>query len=200
MISSEQHYHWMSSRDETTRTLTAWLAGPHAPSSARGASAPLVLFLCRTNTALSIMAEAVLRHLAPQRVRAASAGDCPSVQVNPYALQCLEGRGIGTAGLRTKGCEVFLGAYRSPVRVLITLSEVERATEKWKQESVQPAKAHWGMPDPSTVAGSEVDIRLAFEEAFLTLNWRIQEFLALPLESLYGRSLSLALERIGRAL
>ena len=48
-----------SSRDEASRVLAAWLRGPRAPSLAPSAPAPLVLFLCRSNTALSIMAEIV---------------------------------------------------------------------------------------------------------------------------------------------
>jgi arsenate reductase len=158
----------------------------------------LVLFLCRTNTALSIMAEAVLRHSARERVRAVSAGEFPAAQVHPYALECLRARRIGTTGLRSKGCDDILGAYRIPVKYLIILSDVEGAGTKW--ETVRPTKAHWGMPDPSAVVGSEIDIRVAFEEAFLTLEARIREFLALPFESLDGRSLTLELERIGRVL
>jgi protein-tyrosine-phosphatase len=181
--------------------LAAWLRGPpRAPSLARCAPAPLVLFLCRSNTALSIMAEAILRHLARERVRAASAGSSPCAQVDPYALECLRERGIATRGLRSKGCDAFLGVYRQPVRFLITLSAVGGAKSNWDRDAIRPTKAHWGMPDPTAVVGSEADIRVAFEAAFATLDVRIRQFLALPLEQLNGRALAQELQRVGEGL
>src|SRR5260370_22221599 len=185
-----------SARDEASRVLAAWLRGPRAPTLTHSAPAPLVLFLCRSNTALSIMAEAMLRHLAQERLRAASAGDCPCAQVDPYAIECLRQRGIATTGLRSKGCDAFLGAYRPPIRFLITLGEVGRSKVNWDRVLT---KAHWGMPDPTAVVGREIDIRTAFEAAFATLDGRIRKFLALPLGLLNGRALRLELELIGEA-
>jgi hypothetical protein len=91
-----------SSRDEASRALAAWLSGPRAPSLAPRTTGLLVLFLCHSNTALSIMAEAILRHLAQERVRAASAGACVAGRVNSQALECLRTHGIATEGLRSK--------------------------------------------------------------------------------------------------
>jgi len=177
--------------------LAAWLSAPCAGLPVRTAPVPLVLFLCRSNSVLSIMAEAILRHWAQGRVRAASAGDGPVAHVDPYALRCLRERGMATTGLRSKGCDAFFGAYRPAVRFLITLSEVRGATPNWDLDTIRPTTAHWGMPDPSTVVGSETQIRVAFEEAFGTLDVRIRRFLALPLGSLRGRSLTYELRRIG---
>ena len=53
------------------------------------------------------------------------------------------------------------------------------------------------MPDPAKVTGSAIDQRLAFEEAFVTLDARIKRLLALPLGRLTDRELSLELARIG---
>src|SRR5262249_9532585 len=98
---------------------------------------PLVLFLCRTNTAVSIMAEAILRHLAQGRVRAASAGETTSGRVSPYAIACLTAHGIGTTGLRDKLWGELFGIHGSPVRVLITLSNPDTyaAKARWNRES-----------------------------------------------------------------
>jgi protein-tyrosine-phosphatase len=188
-----------SSGDEPSRALALWLRGPRAPSLARSAPAPLVLFLCRSNTAVSIMAESILRHLAKERVRAASAGDSPCAQVDLYALECLRVHGIATTGLRTKGCDAFVGVNRLPVRFLITLSEVNGAKAIWDRATIRPTKAHWGMRDPTAAVGSEIDTRVAFEEAFATLNLRIRKFLALPFGVLNWRALTRELERIGQA-
>jgi protein-tyrosine-phosphatase len=145
------------------------------------------------------MAEAILKHLAQERVRAASAGDSPRAHVDPYAIECLRDRGIATTGLRSKGCNAFLGVYRPSVRFLITLNNVGGAKANWDRDTIRPTKAHWGMPDPTAVVGSETDIRVAFEEAFDTLDLRIRKFLALPLGLLNGRALTQELERIGEA-
>jgi hypothetical protein len=80
-----------SSQNEASRALNAWLAGRDV-AAARGPQPPLLLFVCHSNTALSIMAEAMLEHLAEARMRAASAGEMPATRVNPYALECLRPR------------------------------------------------------------------------------------------------------------
>jgi len=167
---------------------------------ARSVPVPIVLFVSRLNTAASIMAEAILRHLARERLRVASAGASGiPCAVNPYAIECLQAHGIATTGLRSKGCDGFLGAYRPPIRFLITLGEVGRSKVNWDRGTLRPTKAHWGMPDPTAVVGREIDIRTAFEAAFATLDVRIRKFLSLPLELLNGRTLKLELERIGEA-
>ena len=44
----------------------------------------------------------------------------------------------------------------------------------------QPMTAHWGVPDPAAVVGSEEIQRRAFRDAFLVLTRRIQLFACLP--------------------
>jgi arsenate reductase len=188
----------MSSHDESSRALSGWLAGPRAPSPARDAQRPLVLFLCHSNAAISIMAEAILEHFAQARVRAASGGDVPPGQVNPYALECLRLHGIATRGLRSKAWGEFFGLHKPPVRFLITLCEVEAAKANWGYDNSRLVKAHWAMPDPSSDAARDVDIRVGFEEAFGTLESRIRKFLALPLDRLTDEELSRELALIGK--
>jgi len=55
---------------------------------ARSAQLPLVLFVCRLNTGASLMAEAILRYLAQQRVRAACAGGSLCDRVSAGARDC----------------------------------------------------------------------------------------------------------------
>lgn len=159
---------------------------------------PLVLFLCRSNTAVSIMAEAICEHHAQERVRAASAGDRPAIQVNPYALECLRAHGVATRGLRSKPWGEFFGLYRAPVRFIISLSEVDAAKSNWDHETSTAVKAHWVVPDPGTVVGSDADIRLAFDEAFDALESRIRSFLTLPLGRLTDQALARELALIGQ--
>jgi arsenate reductase len=71
-----------------------------------------VLFLGRQNTAVSIMAEAILRQVAQERVRAASAGESVAGPVNSHALDCLRAHGIATEGLQSKAWGEFFGLNR----------------------------------------------------------------------------------------
>jgi len=160
---------------------------------------PLVLFLCRANSGPSILAEAILQHLAQGRVRAASAGERAAERVNPYALECLTAHHIATSGLHSKIWREFFGLDRPPVRVLIALGRPNAYAMEvnWNQPGVRTAKAHWPTPDPDAVVGSATEVRLAFEEVFITLEARIRQFLALPLDRLCDEALLQQLARIG---
>ncbi|MDQ3928042.1 MAG: arsenate reductase ArsC [Chloroflexota bacterium] len=69
-----------------------------------------VLFLCTHNSARSQLAEAILRHLGGDRVRAYSAGSEPG-RVHPEAIRTLESLGISTEGLTSKHVSEFLGKH-----------------------------------------------------------------------------------------
>jgi arsenate reductase len=62
----------------------------------------------------------------------------------------------------------------------------------------QPVTAHWGVPDPAAVAGSDEDKRRAFLSAFTTLSSRIRLLLELPVARLDAHSLRKSLDDIGR--
>jgi arsenate reductase len=48
----------------------------------------------------------------------------------------------------------------------------------------QPITAHWGVPDPAAVQGSEEERRAAFRDAFVTLRRRVELLIALPIDKL----------------
>ena len=157
---------------------------------------PLALFVCRTNATSSIMAEAILKDRAKDRLRAASGGEPRyDTGVNPFALECLRAHGIAIQGLRSKPWGEFFGLGKPPVRFLIALSDLYATKADWPYATVI---AHWPMPDPGEIASSDTDIRAAFEVAYADLDLRIQKFLALPLEKLNDRSLAQELKRIGK--
>jgi arsenate reductase len=144
------------------------------------------------------MAEAICEHCARGRVRAASAGDTPAVQVSPYALECLRAHGVATRGLRSKPWGEFFGLYRAPVRFVISLCEVDASKSNWDQGASVAVKARWEMRDPGTVGADGTDIRLAYEETFAALESRIRKFLALPLGRLTDPALAQELALIGQ--
>jgi protein-tyrosine-phosphatase len=55
-----------------------------------------VLFLCTGNSARSILAECLLRHLGEGRFNGFSAGSFPKGQVHPLALRLLAEQGLST--------------------------------------------------------------------------------------------------------
>ena len=59
--------------------------------------------------------------------------------------------------------------------------------------------AHWGVPDPASVEGSEAIRREAFAEAYRMINNRISVFASLPFAGVDRLSLKKRLDEIGRA-
>ncbi len=60
--------------------------------------------------------------------------------------------------------------------------------------------AHWGVPDPAHVEGSDEQKMHAFREAFMTLDARVRLFVALPFASLERLALHQQLKDIGKVL
>jgi arsenate reductase len=57
--------------------------------------------------------------------------------------------------------------------------------------------AHWGVPDPAAVTGSDAEIAAAFNDTCRMLGNRIRLFLNLPLATLGRMSLQAKLQEIG---
>jgi hypothetical protein len=58
--------------------------------------------------------------------------------------------------------------------------------------------AHWGVPDPAAVEGSEADKWVAFRSTFKMLDDRIKLFTSLPIASLNRIRLQEKLDAIGK--
>ena len=166
-------------------------------SEATDSEPPLLLFVCRRNEGSSILAEAILRHLARGQLRAASAGDTAPEPVSACALECLAAHQITTARLHSKPWGQFFGRGRPPVHVLVTLCDAYAARVNWDSDTVHTVKAHWPTPEPELVVGRQIDKQLAYEQAFVLLETRIRKLLALPLDRLSAPALSHQLVRIG---
>jgi protein-tyrosine-phosphatase len=144
---------------------------PHAPFR--------VLILCSGNSARSQIAEALLARKGAGRFDAKSAGSSPAARVNPLAVHVLGEAGIRWEGKVPKGLDEMLGQ-----RWDFVITVCDRAKEACPIFPGTPILAHWGMPDPAEVGGTdEVKLR-AFRETLLTLGRRIDLLLALPVEKL----------------
>ncbi len=142
-----------------------------------------VLFLCTHNSARSVLAEAAMNSLGRGRFRGYSAGSHPSGRVNPYALELLAHLGHDVSGIRSKSWDEFAAPGPPPLDFVITVCD-DAAGETCPHWPGQPATAHWGLPDPSRVEGSESEKRAAFAETFRMLTRRIEPFTQLPMASL----------------
>lgn len=101
-----------------------------------------ILFVCSANSARSLMAEALLRNIAPDTFEAFSAGTQPT-QPHPLALQCLEEAGVDTGGLHSKSMDSVKDHHWDYV---ITLCD-KSAHECLPIPSVGQTIA-WDFPDP----------------------------------------------------
>lgn len=158
-----------------------------------------VLFLCTGNSARSIIAEAVLNSVAPDRFTAYSAGSHPRGEVHPFALEVLQSSRLSVDGLRSKSWDEFAGPGAPKLDFVFTVCD-NAAQEECPYWPGQPMTAHWGLPDPAAAEGSVAERHLAFADTFRMLLNRIRIFASLPIRSLDQLSLQRQLDAIGTAL
>jgi len=156
-----------------------------------------VLFLCTGNSARSIFGEAILNKLGSGKFTAFSAGSRPAGAIHPYAQDLLRQLDYPTAGLRSKGWDEFSSPDAPKLDFVFTVCD-DAAAEECPVWPGQPMSAHWGVPDPVRVAGTEAEKRLAFADAYRMLNNRISAFINLPIASLDRLSLKNRLDDIGK--
>jgi arsenate reductase len=144
-----------------------------------------VLFLCTGNSARSIIAEALTNSLATARgkFRGYSAGSHPKASPNPFALELLRQIHLPTENLRSKSWDEFAKPGAPAMDFVITVCD-QAAGEQCPFWPGQPMTAHWGMPDPAAVEGSDEEIRKAFSDTALMLRRRIELLASLPLDRL----------------
>jgi len=157
-----------------------------------------VLFLCTGNSARSILAESLLNHWGRGQFRGFSAGSHPKGEVHPNALALLKQLNFPTGGLRSKPWDEFEAPGAPPLHFVFTVCD-NAAAEVCPVWPGKPITAHWGVPDPAAVEGSDTDKWSAFRAAFQALENRIRAFTSLPLASLEGSRLKAELERIGQS-
>ena len=156
-----------------------------------------VLFLCTGNSARSILAESIINKMGRGKFRGFSAGSHPKGQVHPMALELLRHLGFPTEGLRSKSWEEFASPTGPRLDFVFTVCD-NAAGEACPYWPGQPMTAHWGIPDPAAVEGTDMERNLAFREAFRSLETRIKLFLSLPVASIDRMRLKERLDAIGR--
>ena len=157
-----------------------------------------VIFLCTGNSARSILAESILNSVGRAKFRAYSAGSHPTGRINAFALDWLRTNRMPTEGLRSKDWNEFVREGAPPLDFVITVCD-NAAGEVCPVWPGQPMTAHWGVPDPAAVVGTDDDKRKAISEVSRVLLNRMRIFVSLPLDKLDRLSLQNKLRDIGKA-
>ncbi|TAJ69887.1 MAG: arsenate reductase ArsC [Phenylobacterium sp.] len=156
-----------------------------------------VLFLCTGNSARSVIAEALMNREGRGRFKAYSAGSMPTGRVNPHTRPIVESLGFAFEDFRSKSWDEFAAPGAPALDFVFTVCD-NAAGEVCPVWPGQPITAHWGVPDPAAVQGSEAEIAAAFSDTARMLGNRIRLFLNLPLASLDRMSLQTKLREIGQ--
>ena len=157
-----------------------------------------VVFLCTGNSARSILAEAILNNIGAGKFVAYSAGSQPKGAVHPQTLALLQRLGLPTEGIRSKSWDEFAQPGSPPLDFVFTVCD-NAANEVCPVWPGQPMTAHWGVPDPAAVEGTEAEIVKAFRDAYSLLRRRIELFASLPVEKLDRMALKARLDEIGKS-
>jgi protein-tyrosine-phosphatase len=144
-----------------------------------------VLFICEDNCAVSILAESILRAVAPDRFGAYSAGCFTNGRVSAPALELLARHHLPVAGLEAKSLHAFRQSADVRVDLIITLSDCA-AEEDYSAWPGEPFVAHWTVAEADAADPDE-----ALRNSFWTLMRRIKIFTSLP----HGRLSRRLLER-----
>ncbi len=155
-----------------------------------------ILFICTGNSSRSIMAEAIMNHLGPNRFVAYSAGSQPAGQIKQGAIDCLTRNQLSTEGMRSKSWSEFAQPGAPVMDFVITVCD-NAAGEVCPVWPGQPLTAHWGIEDPGRLGGSEAELAKSYWDSFMKLHRRISILLSLPMDKLDRLALQQELQKIG---
>jgi arsenate reductase len=157
-----------------------------------------VLFVCTGNSARSILAEGLMNQLGAPRFKAYSAGSHPNGVVNPFALSTLQTLHVPTDGFRSKNWDEFAQPGAPKLDFVFTVCD-NAAGEMCPVWPGQPMTAHWGVPDPAAVEGTDAEKAHAFMATAITLKRRIELMLSLPTRGLDSMAIQRELKQIGQS-
>ena len=132
------------------------------------------------------------------RFRGFSAGSRPTGAPNPFTINMLRLEGFDTGFARSKSWDEFAVPGAPKLDFIFTVCDAAAAEECpfWPG---QPISAHWGLPDPAAVTGSDAEKALAFADTYRALVRRLQAFAALPFATLDTMTLQARLRDIGQS-
>ena len=120
---------------------------------------PLVLILCTGNSCRSHLAEGILRRVAGDAFRVASAGSNPAGFVHPLAIEAMREIDIDISNHRSKHLGEFLN---EPVETVITVCG--KADQVCPTFPGQINRHHWGFDDPAHASGTKEEQLALFRQ------------------------------------
>lgn len=154
------------------------------------------LFLCAQNSARSVIAEAVLRKIAPERFKAFSAGSRPAAAPMPAVIDRMQALGYDTVGLRSKSWNEFTGADAPRMDFVITMCDTLEQDE-CPDFGGKVVTAAWPFPDPAKFTGSDTEKAAMINELVGMIRRRLEIFVNLPFDTLDQMALQARLDEIG---
>lgn len=154
-----------------------------------------LLFICTHNRCRSIIAEAVTNQVGADKIQARSAGSQPSGEVHPLSLKYLAEAGISIAGLSSQSWDDH-EAWQPDIVITVCDQAAGEQCPVWFGRSLQ---VHWGLADPSRLAGSDEQVAEAFRHTIATLKGRIEQLLERDLNTLSPSQLAALLNQLGAA-
>lgn len=154
-----------------------------------------VIFVCTGNSCRSQMAEALLRYMGQGRFIARSAGSHPASRVHPLAIETMRRMGVPMEGQHPKS---WKEVSARPEDIVITVCDAA-ATQLCPVLPGHETTAHWSLPDPTFVSGSEEDRLGAAGEVARTLQRWLSRLIALPIDALSPDELRRRLQQIADA-
>lgn len=173
--------------------LSAAVWASPGPVAARLTPAFDVLFLCRHNSARSIMAEAILDMVGQGRFRAHSAGPHPKGTPLPQVLDLLRANGHATDGLRSKSWSEFATGRMDLVLTLCDMGDAPPPPGSFGD----PVPALWLLPDPAAFTGPPAERAALLRELYRGLRARLVRLCRLPLAGLDRVAAAARLAEIG---
>ena len=139
-----------------------------------------ILFICTHNRCRSILAEAITRKIAQDKINVQSAGSAPAGEVHELTLENLKRHGYDTSGLQSQSWD-DLGDFEPDVCITVCDNAAKEACPMWLGDAI---KIHWGLTDPTSDNIAEENRQNSFDTVIKTLEKRIEELTQYDLDSL----------------
>jgi arsenate reductase len=152
-----------------------------------------ILYICTHNRCRSILSEAITTSIAGDVIEAKSAGSQPAGVVHPLSLKYLAQTGYGIEGLESQSWHDFAD-FHPDVVVTVCDSAAGETCPLYFDDSL---KVHWGLSDPSKVAGDDAAIEQAFLTCIEQIVVRVNQLKVLAAKGLDKTELKAALAALG---
>lgn len=152
-----------------------------------------ILYICTHNRCRSVLSEALTNHMGGGKIEARSAGSQPVGEVHPLTKHYLAEHGVPTNGLSSKSWD-DMEDFTPDVVVTVCDSAAGESCPVWMGKTL---KLHWGLEDPSKIAGTDAEKAEAFRATIREIERRVERMLALDFSSMDQAVLKAAMAEMG---